>query len=83
MQIAKIFMNGRSQAVRLPAEYRFDTNEVFIHKDPITGDVILSTHKAWTSWDEFLARRDLAAIPEEFMNEPEQESAQIRDLFSE
>ena len=83
MQIAKIFMNGRSQAVRLPAEYRFDTNEVFIHKDPITGDVILSTHKAWTSWDEFLARRDLSAIPEEFMNEREQESAQIRDLFSE
>ena len=45
--------------------------------------MILSTHKAWTSWDEFLARRDLAAIPEEFMNERQQESAQIRDLFSE
>ena len=83
MQIAKIFMNGRSQAVRLPAEFRFDTNEVFIHKDPITGDVILSTHKTWTSWDEFLAQRDLAAIPEEFMNERQQDSAQIRDLFSE
>ena len=30
--IAKIFMNGRSQAVRLPKEYRFDTDEVYITK---------------------------------------------------
>jgi antitoxin VapB len=31
-QTAKIFMNGRSQAVRLPKEYRFDTDEVYISK---------------------------------------------------
>ena len=31
-QTAKIFMNGRSQAVRLPKEYRFDTDEVYITK---------------------------------------------------
>ena len=29
-QTARLFMNGRSQAVRLPAAFRFDTNEVFI-----------------------------------------------------
>jgi antitoxin VapB len=29
---AKIFMNGRSQALRLPKEFRFDTEEVFITK---------------------------------------------------
>ncbi|MBO1326186.1 AbrB/MazE/SpoVT family DNA-binding domain-containing protein [Acetobacter sp. TBRC 12305] len=39
---AKIFMTGRSQAVRLPAAYRFDTSEVSIRRDPETGDVILS-----------------------------------------
>ncbi|HEY5381171.1 MAG TPA: AbrB family transcriptional regulator [Acidobacteriaceae bacterium] len=39
---AKLFMNGRSQAVRLPSEFRFDGNEVSIRKDPETGDVILS-----------------------------------------
>lgn len=39
---AKIFMTGRSQAVRLPAAYRFDTSEVTIRRDPRTGDVILS-----------------------------------------
>jgi antitoxin VapB len=42
LQTAKIFTNGRSQAVRLPLEYRFDTAEVFIRRNPISGDVILS-----------------------------------------
>lgn len=42
LQTAKIFTNGRSQAVRLPLEYRFDTSEVFISRSPISGDVILS-----------------------------------------
>ena len=42
MRTAKIFMTGRSQAVRLPAEFRFDTDEVFIRRDAETGDVVLS-----------------------------------------
>ena len=33
-QIAKVFQNGRSQAVRLPAAFRFDTKEVFVRRDP-------------------------------------------------
>jgi len=41
-QTAKIFATGRSQAVRLPLEYRFDVAEVFIRRDPLTGDVVLS-----------------------------------------
>ncbi len=41
-QTAKIFTNGRSQAVRLPLEYRFSTSEVFIRRNPVSGDVILS-----------------------------------------
>ena len=41
-QTAKLFANGRSQAVRLPAAFRFDTPEVFIRQDPATGDVVLS-----------------------------------------
>ena len=39
---AKIFTTGRSQAVRLPLEFRFDVPEVFIRHDPATGDVVLS-----------------------------------------
>ena len=40
--IAKLFKNGRSQAVRLPAEFRFAEKEVYIHRDPVSGDVVLS-----------------------------------------
>ena len=42
LQTAKIFVTGRSQAVRLPIEFRFDVPEVFIRRDPVTGDVVLS-----------------------------------------
>ena len=46
---AKIFMNGRSQAVRLPKECRFDCDEVYVEKQ---GDkVIISALRP--GWDEF------------------------------
>ena len=45
-QTAKIFMNGRSQAVRLPKEYRFDTDEVYITKQ---GENIIISAKEPTS----------------------------------
>lgn len=56
MQTAKIFRHGGSQAVRLPAEFRFDGCEVFVWRDEATGNVILSTHPA--TWTDFLALRD-------------------------
>jgi antitoxin VapB len=40
MQTAKIFMNGKSQAVRLPKEFRFDGSEVYIKK--VNGTVVLT-----------------------------------------
>ena len=45
-QTAKIFATGRSQAVRLPLEFRFDVPEVFIRRDPSSGDVVLSRKPA-------------------------------------
>ena len=52
---AKLFMNGRSQAVRLPAEFRFEGTEVEIRRDPATGEVVLSPILQRTgSWDRFL-----------------------------
>lgn len=42
LQTAKVFATGRSQAVRLPLEFRFDVSEVFIRRDASTGDVVLS-----------------------------------------
>jgi len=51
-QTAKIFVTGRSQAVRLPREFRFDVPEVFIRHDPLTGDVVLSRKP--TDWQGLL-----------------------------
>lgn len=47
MTTAKIFSNGRSQAVRLPKEFRFKTNNVAIRK---IGDVVVlfPTDSAWS-----------------------------------
>ncbi len=60
---AKLFMNGRSQAVRLPAEFRFEGAEVYIRKDPATGDVILSRKPG--TWDDFFAlARELGPVPD-------------------
>jgi antitoxin VapB len=60
---AKLFKNGRRQAVRLPAEFRFDGDEVLIRRDPVTGDVILSARsKRFEDWLQ-LRDRLLANLP--------------------
>ena len=53
---AKLFPNGRSQAVRLPASFRFEGDEVYIRRDQETGDVILSSVPS--SWDSFFSLRE-------------------------
>jgi len=55
MTMAKIFENGRSQAVRLPKEYRFSTDEVLINR---VGDVVLLMPKD-SKWDAFMQAVDL------------------------
>ena len=76
---AKLFRNGRSQAVRLPAEFRFEGKEVFIRRDPKTGDVILSRRPH--SWERFFALADQAGVPEDFMSDRRDEEPQKRELF--
>jgi antitoxin VapB len=76
---AKLFLNGRSQAVRLPAEFRFEGSEVFIRQDESTGDVILSRRPE--SWDSFFKLRREANVPEEFMADRKDEPPQKRELF--
>ncbi len=53
MQTAKIFQNGRSQAVRLPKEYQFSGNEVFIQKHG-NAVLLLPQNKIWESFLEGL-----------------------------
>jgi len=71
---AKIFMNNRSQAVRLPKEFQFNTSEVFIRKNG--DDVILSARP--TDWSAYLASGPIAS--EEFMEGIEDLPVQERAL---
>ena len=46
MRTAKIFRNGRSQAVRLPKEFRFDGDEVYV-KRVGNAVVLLPSRDSW------------------------------------
>ena len=74
-KIAKIFMNGRSQAVRLPKEYRFDTDEVYITKQG--QNIIISSKKA--TWDEFFDSKP--AFDDDFLNDRLDTKPQERELY--
>ena len=78
---AKLFTNGRSQAVRLPAAYRFEGAEVFIRRDPETGDVILSRRPA--DWTGFLAALTGDAVPADFLDAQDRDQgSHDRDPFA-
>lgn len=76
---AKLFMNGRSQAVRLPAKFRFDTDCVFIRQDKKTGDIILS--KKPDSWEDFFQKFKPGGIDTAFMAERDNFVEKERRLF--
>ena len=63
-RIAKLFRNGRSQAVRLPSDYRFEGSEVYVRRDPATGDVILSRRPE--SWEDFFELMKSIDVPSDF-----------------
>ena len=77
--IAKIFFTGRSQAVRLPLAYRFNGSQVFIRRDPNTGDVILSRKPE--SWQGLFELGDGKGVPEDFMSNRQDPPPQGRELF--
>ena len=68
-QTAKIFKNGRSQAVRLPKEFRFAGDVVEIRRDLGTGAVILSEPSSGSdlSFDQWFTLYD--AIPDDATEE--------------
>jgi antitoxin VapB len=54
METAKLFMNGRSEAVRLPKNCRFGSTEVYIKK---VGDLVILVPKD-KAWDVFIQSLD-------------------------
>jgi len=77
---AKLFATGSSQAVRLPAEFRFEgTSEVYIRRDENTGDIILSTRSP-VDWNAFMQLREqLRRAPDDLAERGQGE--QQRDPF--
>ena len=76
MMTAKVFENGRSQAVRLPKEYRFTTDEVAVNK---IGDIVLLMPKT-DKWSSFMQAIDM--FSDDFMEEerndgPKQEREEL------
>ena len=55
MMTAKVFKNGRSQAIRLPKECRFSSDEVVVNK---IGDVVILLPKE-NKWDSFMRAIDM------------------------
>lgn len=81
---ARLFKTGGSQAVRLPAEFRFEgVDEVHIRRDPLTGDVVLSARKRTVK--EFLALRDKLGpfAEDDFEVLRDRDHHQTRTLFGE
>ncbi len=74
---ARVFMTGRSKAVRIPAEFRFNADEVFVRRDAQTGDLILS--QSPSSWEEIFAALDAAEFPANFMADRQQGTAETRE----
>jgi len=64
---AKLFTTGKSQAFRLPVEFRFDGTEIYVRRDPKTGDVVLSRKPP--TWDGFFALYQTTEVPPDFMDE--------------
>ena len=77
MQTAKLFKNGRSQAVRLPKEYRFDGDRVFI-KRAGNAVVLIPYHEPWQSLFD-----SLKMFSDDFMEDREQPLQQDREVLFE
>jgi antitoxin VapB len=75
MQTAKIFINGRSQAVRLPKDCRFAGNDVFIKK---IGKMVVLIPKD-DPWASLV--NSLDQFTEDFMNERDQPNQNSRESF--
>jgi len=75
MKTAKLFKNGQSQAVRLPKDFRFDGQEVYVRK---VGKTIVLIPKS-DPWESLF--QSLSQFSEDFMEERNQPPLQNRERF--
>ncbi len=76
-QLAKVFQNGRSQAIRIPKEFRVNTKEVYIEK---VGDSLIIKPKKDNKWDVFFKMLEEVDTTD-FLSTREQPPLDNKDLF--
>jgi antitoxin VapB len=74
---ARVFMNGRSQHVAIPREYRFTTDEVYVSRDPGNGNIILSQSPG--GWTDLFDALDRDRFAEDFLADRKQETLAERE----
>jgi antitoxin VapB len=81
MQTAKLFLNGRSQAIRLPKAYRFKGEEVYIRR--VSGGVLLmpKDKTIWEVWEKNLNKYDTPFMNERNQAEAQQERVGLDEIF--
>jgi antitoxin VapB len=82
---ARVFMSGRSQAVRIPAEFRFASSEVYIRRNPESGEITLSERPPQPSLAKIFEIIDEAGgapeLMDEVLKERQTDSLQERPWF--
>ncbi len=78
MKTAKLFKNGGSQAVRLPAEFKFENDEVYVKKMSYGVLIIPKSDSPWKLWREAIEKYDFP-----FMEEERQQTEQFREGINE
>ncbi len=81
METAKIFINGRSQAVRLPKAYRFEGKEVYIKRVSEGVLLIPKDRSIWDIWEQNLMKYDEPFMTERKQPEVQQERAGLDEIF--
>lgn len=76
-QLAKVFQNGRSQAIRIPKELRVNTQEVYIEK---VGETLIIRPKHESKWDNFFKLLE-ETDTSDFMLDRQQPPLDNKELF--
>lgn len=81
MDTAKIFINGRSQAVRLPKPYRFEGSEVYVKKVPEGVLLLPKNNSVWDTWEKNLKKYDKPFMKERNQPQDQQKREGLDEVF--
>ena len=81
MDTAKLFINGKSQAVRLPKAYRFEGKEVYLKK-VAQGVLLLPMDQSiWDTWEKNLQKYDSLFMDKRDQPDSQQQREGLEDVF--